>query len=618
MTIAGRQRSRPASLTAYIRAGWDIDQDIRPYVEAVHRLDGLGAVVSYAAHGTSHEGFDAEWREIALVTVEGDMVNRCELFDEADLDTAIARFDQLSRPAPRLENAASRTYDRLQAHYAARDWAAISEMLSDDYCSDDRRAVVGGGIQHGRDALIENLRTVIDVGVTPATSHTIATRGGRLALTLARYSRSDEESRGFPRRLPTTDRDRRRRADHGARRVRPRQARRRLRGAGSAVPGRRSGTLRACLADRHRSPWRTQPSPAWTNACRTCVYRSPAHQLHVGDFGRAVEELWALVPNARYRTTEVYALGAHGSVFKIVIEGTDVHGNELQWPRLSFLSVGPEGARVEVYDEDDVAAALARFEELRPEARRLENAASQAYERIFAWFAARDWDAMAGIVADDFSSEDRRRVVNAGVRHGRAAGIEDVRAIADVGFALTMVRVMTTRGGRLALLRVRAAGPDPGAIKNDALNLVEVDAEERVVASVVFDLDDFDDALAELDARYLAGEAAAQSVAWSVITNSYAALSRREPPLTTPDCVYVDHRRETAFGPGDLTAYLGAGWASDQDINIYVEQVHRLESQGAVVTYAAHETRRGLRCRVARDRRVDGRPRPDRPVRSLR
>ncbi len=44
---------------------------------------------------------------INLLTVEGDLINRCELFDEADLDAALARFDELSRPAPQLENAAS-------------------------------------------------------------------------------------------------------------------------------------------------------------------------------------------------------------------------------------------------------------------------------------------------------------------------------------------------------------------------------------------------------------------------------------------------------------------------------------------------------------------------------
>ena len=49
---------------------------------------------------------------IDLLTVEGDLINRCELFDEADLDAALATFDELSRPAPRLENAASRVTER--------------------------------------------------------------------------------------------------------------------------------------------------------------------------------------------------------------------------------------------------------------------------------------------------------------------------------------------------------------------------------------------------------------------------------------------------------------------------------------------------------------------------
>ena len=40
--------------------------------------------------------------------VEGDRIIRSEMFDEADLDAALARFDELSRPVPRLENAASR------------------------------------------------------------------------------------------------------------------------------------------------------------------------------------------------------------------------------------------------------------------------------------------------------------------------------------------------------------------------------------------------------------------------------------------------------------------------------------------------------------------------------
>ena len=106
----------------------------------------------------------------------------------------------------------------------------------------------------------------------------------------------------------------------------------------------------------------------------------------------------------------------------------------------------------------------------------------------------------------------------------------------------------------------------------------------------MLDLDDIEAALEELDARYLAGEAAAHARTWSVISGSYAAINRHEMPLTTPDCVNIDHRRETAMGVGDLIAYISAGPDRDQDNKAYVEAVHRLTERGAVVTYAAHET----------------------------
>ena len=61
------------------------------------------------------------------MTVEGDMFSRCEIFDEADLDAALARFEQLSRPARRLENTASASIERFMAYFADRDWDAMAE-----------------------------------------------------------------------------------------------------------------------------------------------------------------------------------------------------------------------------------------------------------------------------------------------------------------------------------------------------------------------------------------------------------------------------------------------------------------------------------------------------------
>ena len=114
---------------------------------------------------------------IDILTVEGDLLTRVEVFDEADIDTALARFDELQPQAPRLENAASQLEQRFLTYFAARDWDAYAEILSDDISMDDRRHVVNAGIRHGRDAEIATMRAVADVGVTHFTSTVIAIRG---------------------------------------------------------------------------------------------------------------------------------------------------------------------------------------------------------------------------------------------------------------------------------------------------------------------------------------------------------------------------------------------------------------------------------------------------------
>ena len=242
-------------------------------------------------------------------------------------------------------------------------------------------------------------------------------------------------------------------------------------------------------------------------------------------------------------------------------------------------------------------------------------------ERFEACFAARDWDAMAEILADDISTDDRRRVVDAGIRHGRDAEIADMRAVADIGVTNVTSIVIATRGERLALGRSRFSGRDqrPEAFHTEVLNIVEIDADERIVASVAFDPDDIDAAFEELDARYLAGEAAAHAHTWSVIAQAYAALNRHELPPTTPDWVNIDHRRVAPFASGDLIAYIRATWDLTPDLSIYIEAVHRLSDLGAVVTHVANGTsQEGF---DAEWRAIDilyGRRRPDQPLRNIR
>ena len=164
--------------------------------------------------------------------------------------------------------------------------------------------------------------------------------------------------------------------------------------------------------------------------------------------------------------------------------------------------------------------------------------------------------------------------------------------LAEVGVANMTSTVIATRGERLVLTRIRYSGSDerPEAFHTEVLGIVEIDADDRIAAIVAFDLDDIDAAFEELDARYLAGEAAAHAHTWSVISRAYAALNRHEIPATTPDWVNIDHRRARAFARGDLTAYIRAAWDLMPDVRFYIEAVHRLSDLGAVVTHVANGT----------------------------
>ena len=174
----------PGDVFKYVRGGWNYISDISFRIEAVHQLSNLGAVVTQAGRGTSQEGFEAEWREIHLMTVEGDLFNRSEMFDEADIDAALARFEEL-HPQPRqLENAASQVDEHFWMYFTAREWAAMAELVADNISTDDRRRVVNAGIRHGRDDYMADMRAFAEVFPDEdMTSTVMATRGARLALT---------------------------------------------------------------------------------------------------------------------------------------------------------------------------------------------------------------------------------------------------------------------------------------------------------------------------------------------------------------------------------------------------------------------------------------------------
>ena len=184
--------------------------------------------------------------------------------------------------------------------------------------------------------------------------------------------------------------------------------------------------------------------------------------------------------------------------------------------------------------------------------------------------------------------------MNAGVRRGRDVHMANMRAVAEVGFENLASTVLATRGQRLVLSRTRAAvrGLPPEEVGAESIMIVEIDEDDRLAANDVFGFDELDAAFEELDALYLAGEAAAHAQTWSVLAQANEALKRRELPATTPDYVIVDHRPSVAtIEAGNVAAGVDA-WLEDltPDASIYIEAVHRLTDLGAVVTWAANGT----------------------------
>ncbi|MGV0794921.1 BTAD domain-containing putative transcriptional regulator [Mycolicibacterium sp. XJ1819] len=561
----------------YIRAGWDLDQTVHVYIEALHRVNDLGAVFTWTGRGASQVGSDAEWRGVELVMLQGDLIDRAELFDEADLDTALVRFDRLSRPLPRRETAMGRVVERFTAYFAERDWDAMAEMVSEDFLGDDRRHVVNAGVERGRDTEVAKSRVVADLGAQKMAVDIIATRGERLALCRACISGEDQRPGEFRIEflgvveIDTEDRMVARISfdlddiDAAVAELEARYL------AGEAAPYAHTWSVIArnyAAFDRREIPSTT----AILDHRRGTSLTSEAARDTIG-----------------YIET-VHRLTHSGAVVTQVARRMTLQVAEVGWREICLLTVNGEViSGCELFDDTDLVAAIRRFDEGSQSAEHPENMASQVCERLFETFAIRDWAAMADLLAADFHGYDRRSLVDVDL-HGPEAVVDSFRAGAQFGIPSASSTVVATRAERLVLTRVRYSMDyeQPDAFQVDLLQLLEIGADERITAIVTFDPDDLEAALTELDARFLAGEAAPHAQMWSRVAEAYAALMRRELPATTPDWVDIDHRRLAPVETGYLAAYVRDAqslWGA-----IYIEAVHRLSDAGAVVTRAIDAT----------------------------
>ena len=585
----------PGELIPYLEATFNDAPELRIDIHEVHRLSSLGAVVTHVWHNTSQQGFDAEWRVIGISTVDGDRINRCELFDETDLDAALARFDELSRPRQALENTASQVSERLWASFTKSDWHTVAEVLAEGIVSHDRRHVVNAGTRRGREVQVADLRAAVDVGAENVTLKLLGTRGDRLALSHLRFSNRRLEFAGDVLAITEIDADERIVAhfsfdvddlDAAFEELDTRYV------AGEAAA---YSSVWSVITDTYASLNRHELAATPSDWVYMDHHRLALWQ---GDFAANMRAAWEVMPDWRIRIVAVHRLNRTGAVLTCVARGTSQEGFDAEMSGIAMVTVRGEVInRFEYFDDVDLDRALARFDELSGRAPRLESAASQVAERYWSCFSDRQWDALTEILADDFSADDRRRIVGAGLRVGREAEVQDLRAIVDLGLTNAASTFIATRGSRLMLGHVRFSRPDHigDSAQTEILGIIEIDHDQRIKATVVFDPDDREAAFEELDARYLAGEAAPFSCTWSVIAAANTSINRGKLFPTTPDWVNIDHRSGTPFPPSDMTSYVLASLQQTPALNAHIEAVERLNKLGAVVTSVARgATREGF------------------------
>jgi ketosteroid isomerase-like protein len=145
---------------------------------AVHRLTTGGLVASTRTSGdVDGGGFD--WDLIVLRIVRGERIVRTEYFDPDALDTALARFDELTAPSGPRPNRCLAVVTEARDVLLAHHYEAFGALHAADCIMEDRRTGVRVTTR-GRAALIENTRGMTSVTSMPI--HLVATRGERLAL----------------------------------------------------------------------------------------------------------------------------------------------------------------------------------------------------------------------------------------------------------------------------------------------------------------------------------------------------------------------------------------------------------------------------------------------------
>jgi ketosteroid isomerase-like protein len=293
-----------------------------------------------------------------------------------------------------------------------------------------------------------------------------------------------------------------------------------------------------------------------------------------------------------HRESEILATrGDRLALMRVRLMGRDGAGGPSEVELVQVLEVDEQGERIAAvgFDPDDVDEAYAELERRHAELsassrseRPLENTATRTVDRLGEALEALDFARIRAFFAPGFRHLDRGR--NAQVESGLDAYLDALRPmLEELSSSHLVVERLATRGDRLSLSRSRwlVSGDSVGPSEIEWLDLIEVDAEQRVALQVSFDPEDLDAAYAELDARF----ADAPGERRASLTRAFTQAFRDRDwdalaALLAPDLVVADHRRlgwETLRGPQAYVDALRSLVELAPDVRLRVEHAEMSE-----------------------------------------
>ena len=536
------------------------------------RLSARGAFWVASWVGTREGGaFETPWIIVSEHDAAG-VVQRFDQYDVERLDAALARFEELTPdPLAIPPNAATRTAARLDECFATGDMEALAAGIAPSCAYDDRRR----GIRNSgdRETFLASGRLIQATGTRP-TRTPLATAGERLALahTLWRNERlgtevetldvTEVDAEGRIVAFITFDPDDRRSASEE-------MFVRFHRGEGARAGSERFiEFVRASNAhDAVRARTTLPDGFVFHDHRRTGLGRLG----NADDYLASLAGLWEQSSDAAIDTLYYIALAEHAALAVGRIFGTLASGGEFEslFVRLGLFRDG-HFVGAEVYELEDLERARARFEELRPDPLRIPpNAATRTAARLDECFATGDMEALAAGIAPSCAYDDRRR----GIRNsgGREAFLASARLIQSAG-SRPIREVLATAGERLVLEHALWRNERLGT-EVETFDVIEVDAEGRLVAFITFDLDDRRAASEETSIRFHRGEGARAGSERLIefVRASNAHDAARARAALPDDFVFHDHRR-TGLGrlgnADDYVASLAGLWEQSNDAAI--------------------------------------------------